>query len=179
MKKIFGVLGLAAAMLFFSNDKANAQYGGQGQIDVNVGIGVASYLSSGATSSLMPIGVSAEYGINDNVSVGGFLGYSSADYDYGFWKVGYSYTLIGARAAYHKEFVDNFDTYGGILIGYNMINANMDPDPGPPFNSVLTQSYLLYGGFIGARYHFTDMIGAHLELGYGIAAVQLGLSLKF
>lgn len=179
MKKIFGVLGVVAAMLFFSNEKANAQYGGQGQIDVNVGVGLGSFLSSGATSSLLPIGASVEYGINDNISVGGFFGYSSAEFDNVFYKLNSSYTIIGARAAYHKEFVDGFDTYGGLMLGYNIVSNTFDPDPGAFFTSAASGSYLIYGGYVGARYYFTDMIGAHLELGYGIAIAQLGVSLKF
>lgn len=178
MKKIFGILGVVA-MMSLAAPTVHAQYGGQGQIDVNVGVGLGSFLSSGATSSLMPIGASVEYGINDNISVGGFLGYSSAEFNNVFYKLTSSYTLIGARGAYHKEFVDGFDTYGGIMLGYNIISNTFDPDPGALFTNAASASGLLYGGFVGARYHFTDMIGAHLELGYGIAIAQLGLSLKF
>jgi hypothetical protein len=38
MKKIFGTLGVAAAMLVLFTGNANAQYGGSGQMDLNVGL---------------------------------------------------------------------------------------------------------------------------------------------
>jgi hypothetical protein len=40
-------------------------------------------------------------------------------------------------------------------------------------------SAILYGAHLGARYYFTDNIGAHAELGYGISVLTLGASFKF
>jgi len=178
MKKIFGVLGVATAMLFFCNEKAQAQYGGQGQIDINVGVGLGSFLSgTGYKTTVPPISASADYGINDNISVGGYVGYSAAEFDQILWKTSVTYLVVGARGAYHKELVDGIDTYGGVMLGYNIANLTMDPDPGPPFNDIKAGG-VMYGVFAGARYYFTDNIGAHLELGYGIAIAQLGLSIK-
>jgi hypothetical protein len=36
-----------------------------------------------------------------------------------------------------------------------------------------------FGGFIGARYRFTDHFGVFLELGYGLSEANLGLNYKF
>ncbi len=166
-------------MLTMFNGTANAQFEGQGQIDVNVGLGLGSFLTSGtAKSTVPPIGASVDYGINDNVSVGAYVGYSGAEDDLIFFKTTYTYLVVGGRAAYHKEFIDGIDTYGGIMLGYNIASFKLEPDPGPPFNNISAGGFL-YGGFLGARYYFTDNIGAHLELGYGIAVAQVGLSLKF
>jgi len=35
------------------------------------------------------------------------------------------------------------------------------------------------GGFAGARFFFSDAIGAYVELGYGLGIVNAGLAFKF
>jgi len=37
---------------------------------------------------------------------------------------------------------------------------------------------LVYAGFIGARYYFTPKFAAKAELGYGIALINIGVSIK-
>jgi hypothetical protein len=72
--------------------------------------------------------------------------------------------------------VDGIDTYGRVMLGYNASSIDVD-------NSALedlfpTYGGLLYGFFIGGRYHFTDHLGDFAEVGYGISWIQLGLTYK-
>ncbi len=41
-----------------------------------------------------------------------------------------------------------------------------------------TYSGVSLTGLIGARYYFTDKIGAYLEAGFGVSVLQLGLAVK-
>jgi len=39
-------------------------------------------------------------------------------------------------------------------------------------------SGICYSAFVGARYHFNDKFAAYGEIGYGISALELGISFK-
>ncbi len=168
---------MACASTSFS---AKAQFE-EGQSDLNLGVGFVTFGFNG--DGALPISLSYEYGINDNISVGGFGGYVSSTEDFaGFgvdysWK--YTYLIVGVRGSYHKELVDGFDTYAGILLGYNIASVTYEGDDS--FKPAIEPSVggVAYGIYAGGRYHFTDNVGAFLELGYGISAVNLGLALKF
>jgi hypothetical protein len=177
MKKIFSTLGIAAAMLAFFSSNANAQYGGKGQMDLNVGVGLGTTLGLGGG---LPISAALDYGINDNISVGGYVGFVSQSEDVGFLTTKQTNIIIGARGAYHLDLIDNVDTYGGLLLGYNIVSAEVTSNnPIFPAGVAAGGSAVAFSGFIGGRYHFTDNIGAFAELGYGIAYLQLGLTYKF
>ena len=180
MKKISKVLLFLMVSVLFSFS-AKAQFE-EGQSDINLGVGFVTFGLNG--DGALPISVSYEYGINENISVGGFAGYVSSTEDFsgsGFdytWK--YTYIIVGVRGAYHKELVDGIDTYAGILLGYNAASATFEGDES--IKSFITEPSvggIAYGIYAGGRYHFTDNIGAFLELGYGISAVNLGLTFKF
>jgi len=177
MKKIFGTLGVAAAMLVLFTGNANAQYGGSGQMDLNVGVGLGTTLGLGGG---LPIAASFDYGINDNISVGAYAGFLSQTEDLGFFTTKQTNLIIGARGAYHLDLVDNFDTYGGLLLGYNIVSAEVTSNnPLFPAGIAVSTSGIVYSAFVGGRYHFTDNIGAFAELGFGIAILQFGLAVKF
>lgn len=160
----------------------------KGQQDLHLGIGIGSTLyGSGYHGVIPPISVSYEKGIKDKIGVGGYLAYASSRYDYaGYdysWR--YSYTILGARAAYH--FADHFfknpklDTYGGIMLGFNIARAKFHSDD-PLINEDLYDAPAA-GGFTwsfyaGGRYQFSEKFGAFAELGYGIAYLQAGVRMK-
>ena len=169
---------MACAFISFS---AKAQYEA-GQSDINLGVGFVTFGLNG--DGALPISLSYEYGLNDNVSVGAFAGYASAEEEFAGYGANYtwtySYLIIGARGAYHKELVDGVDTYLGILLGYNVASATFDGDDAlKPYITEPSIGGLAYGVYAGGRYHFTDNFGAFLELGYGISAVNIGLTMKF
>lgn len=139
----------------------------------NFGLGLGSSLSLGNTQ-IPPLSASFEVGVVDNIiekgviGVGGFLGFSSYKwFDYRLTNI-----VIGPRGTFHYPFVDKLDTYGGLMIGYNIYSDN-DPFGSNNFGGLVSS------WFIGGRYYFSDSFGAMLELGYGVFNINLGVALKF
>jgi len=160
----------------------------KGDNNLNLGIGIGSTLggTSGYKSTTPPVSVSYERGIIDelfddksSLGIGAYLGYAANKYEwiggYG-WK--YSYTIVGARGALHYQLVDKLDTYGGLMLGYNIVNSSSYGDWGGAHGSA-SGSDLLWSLYLGGRYYFSDNIGAFAELGYGIAYLQIGVTFKF
>ena len=159
----------------------------KGDNNLNLGVGIGSVLggTSGYSTTTPPLSVSYERGIVDHLfddkstlGIGAYLGYVANKYDFGGgygWK--YSHTIVGARGALHYQLVDKLDTYGGLMLGYNIVTSSWygsQQNVGSASGSALGWSL-----FLGGRYYFTDNIGAFAELGYGIAYLQLGVSFKF
>jgi len=154
-----------------------------------IGIGFGSSLYSGAyySSGVPPISVFYERGIVDDIlekgviGVSGTLGFTSYKYRYSYPGIewGWNYTTIyfGVGGSFHYPFLDKLDTYAGIGVGYRILFTNEYGDvPGTELSSAS-------GGFqgslvVGARYYFTEKFAAFLQLGYSIAYVNLGISIK-
>jgi hypothetical protein len=122
---------------------------------------------------LPPISASVEYAklpIPIPLSVGGYVaiaGYKNSATLYG------TQIAFGARAAYHFNFLANLDVYGAATFGYLIWNHTSA-------NSKLDWSTFYYGACIGARYFFTNFLGAYLELGYSaLSYVTAGVTFKF
>ena len=173
---LLAIVGVNAQSLSF--DKGNHV------ANLTIGFGNARY-SSGTTSSIPPIAVSYEVGVANNIfdkasiGVGGYLGYTSAKWDFGY---GYSWKstniIVGVRGALHYPLVDKLDTYVGLMLAYDI---NSWTETGTSLG--LTGSSSSYGGifvpgFVGARYFFTDKLAGLAELGWGIAYFNVGLALK-
>lgn len=182
MKKLGTVLGMVVAFALLSFN-ANAQVD-EGQIDMNLGFGLLTFGATGDVG-VPPLSFSLDYAIKDNITVGGFLGYYSSSQEVpsfgGNYVFKYSYTIVAARGTYHYPLVDELDTYGSVLLGYIVGNSSVEIPNGanpaftPPAASV---GGVAYGFSVGARYHFTDNLGAFAELGYGISLLNLGLTYK-
>lgn len=159
-----------ALILAQDSNEVPPTFRGEGAIDINAGLGLGTTL----TGTGIPFNASLGYGINENISVGGYLGFAQTNEDFlgGTWT--YTNLIIGARGAYHYPLVEDIDTYGGLMLGYNIASASWD-GPGNPSASV---GGLSYSAFVGGRYHFTEKVGAFAELGYGIAYLQFGVTLK-
>ena len=113
-----------------------------------------------------------------SIGVGGYMGYTSAKWEYYDWGYKYSDIIIGVRGAFHYQLVDKMDTYTGLLIGYDIVSAKeFGTSSGYDYSS--SASGLTWSYFLGARYYFTDNIGAMAEVGFGIAYLNLGVTLKF
>ena len=139
---------------------------------VNAGIGLGSYI---------PVEVSYERSILDGlikgengaIGVGAYLGYyGDTEYD---WR--YSHYVIGARGAFHYQFIPKLDTYGGLMIGYNIASVKWVGE-GESVGSA-SASELGYALFVGGRYFFKPNLGVYGELGYGVAYLSAGVTLKF
>lgn len=179
MKKIFSVI----FVLFLSMTMLAQPYK-KGDMLASVGIG---YGHAGIYGSMdfPPISVGLQYGIEDKISVGGILGYSSSSDswgsgDYG-WDYTYSYIFIGARGEYHfLENSSNIDAYGGVTLGYDIVSSSVESH-GTGYSwgsSSASGSYALWGLHIGARYYFNPKVSAFAELGYGVSYFTVGCAFK-
>ncbi|RPI44812.1 MAG: hypothetical protein EHM46_02430 [Bacteroidetes bacterium] len=156
---------------------------------VNLGIGLGSTLYRGLYYSrgVPPVSISYEQALMDEIlekgviGVGGYLGYTSYKYRYdwlgGEYGWNYSNIILAALGSFHYPLVDKLDTYGGVLVGYRINTAREYGDiPTGTINSA--SGGIVFSPFVGARYYFTDNIAAFGQLGYGIAYLTLGVSLR-
>ena len=156
MKKIFAVL----VVMVFAVSQLSAQQPSfiKGDKVIDITIGVPHLYGYGW--GIPPVIASFEMGIVDGildkaaVGVGGYAGFSSASW------LGNSYFNFhfGVKGAFHYPFVDNLDTYAGIITGYTV--------------SDLSYYGLDWGGFVGLRYYFSDSFGVNAEAGYGVTFLQ-------
>jgi hypothetical protein len=153
---------------------------------LNVGIGFGTTLYSGTyyKSQIPPISASLEFGVADNIlekgviGVGPYLGYSSYKYEYSGWGWKYTNIIVGARGNFHYPLVNKLDTYTGLLLGYN-ISSSKEFGVGSGYDYTASSGGVVWSWFIGGRYYFSDNFAAMLELGYGVAYLNLGIALKF
>lgn len=171
MKK--SVVLFVAIVLATVSNRALAQYK-QGDKLLNVGVGLNSYYSSG-----LPLSVSYEYGFTPEISVGGIVDYLSSD----FYNYRFTSLFIGARGSYHFNKLLNindrsWDIYGGASLGYRTFswsNGYGSYNPSGTYGSGL-----FLGIHAGARYYFSQQVGAFGELGaLGSSNVRLGVTFKF
>ena len=62
------------------------------------------------------------------------------------------------------------------MLGYNIVSWKWLNNQLGAGNS---SSGVALGGFLGARYYFSDTFAAFVEFGYGAANLNIGVSLKF
>lgn len=149
----------------------------QGQIDFNIGIGLIPTFYSG-NRGLLPLNVSGEYGVTDDISVGGYIGYSTSSSSIFTKKdVRYTYTIFGIRGSYHVNLSEKLETYVGVMLGYNRVSVKYDDDSFFT-NYKPTSSSGIYSGYIGSRYHFNETMGIFAEVGYGISWLTIGFTTK-
>jgi hypothetical protein len=174
MKKFGFVVLIGWALLSFNS--ASAQYA-KGDNLLNLGIGVNSYYGGG-----IPLGVSYEYGITEDISVGAGIDYLSYRYNFLGDRSRFNILYLGARGSYHfnnliKHNVEELDLYAGLILGYRSFSWSNDAVPG------LDNAYdsnIFFGIHAGARYYFKPNIGAFLELGAGGSGnARLGVAFKF
>lgn len=169
---------------------------GQGQKDLNIGLGLGSNFYRSAQSSLPVIGASFDYGITNEISLGMYLGITGATYNY-YGTIAcnnslynyeetykWSFMLIGFRGAYHfQKFIVNtkVDLYAGLTIGYDQARFKYSSNSPCLINGIYgsSRSKAFFSGFAGCRYRFNDHFGAFGELGYGISYLTLGLNYRF
>ncbi len=196
MKKNY--LLILLALLSFNLGYTQVFESGSNHLQFGYGFGLnnskllSSYQSNNSYkySGFGPILGSFEHGINDNIGISGAISYSSFG---GSWiqesylasyKYSYRWSTLSMmiRGAYHFNLNnDKFDPYTGIGIGflkYSYKWTSTDPNFNESNNNVSLGTPFGYQIFAGARYLFTDKIGAYAEIGYGFSVLNLGLSLK-
>jgi hypothetical protein len=183
MKKVFTLF--LVALMSIPVLQAQESMFNLGDKTVNLGIGLGTTLYSGTYYSrgFPPVSISYEQAIKDDIlekgviGVGGYLGYTSYKYDYLGWGYKYSNIVFGAGGFFHYPLIDKLDTYIGVLLGYNIVSANeFGTNPGWDYSS--TSGGFVFSGFVGARYFFTEKFAAFAQVGYGIAYLTLGVSIR-
>lgn len=201
-KKLLAVV----TAICFLNAATVAQSFQKNQLDINFGVGIGnSFIQPGAKRTIPAISTSVEYGITDAISVGAYLGYAGATYEYRgtSWcpprngngnafgnyfdytdTYKWRFSIVGARGAYHfAKFIpnDKLDVYAGLLIGANFAKYTYTTnDPCDSRTSSMANNYggFTWAGFAGARYRFVDNFGVFAELGYGISYLTLGVNIS-
>ena len=116
--------------------------------------------------------------------MGGLIGYQGFHYNYpsSSYQATFDHFVALARGSYHYNFdLDpRLDTYGGISLGLRYVRyrdtyLEQVPNSDQSFGGV----GLAAGLFVGARYYFTDVIGAFGELGYDMTYLKFGVTAKF
>ncbi|UHG90523.1 hypothetical protein [Spirosoma oryzicola] len=145
---------------------------------INAGIGLGAYTAGG-----IPIGLSVEKTIQNNISVGGSIDYARYGYNTGGYSWHYTFIYAGARGSYHLGELlntgnDKFDPYAGVSLGFRHASyKDTYGYVGDYYNPYSSGLYL--GIHLGARYMFSEKFGGFAEVGYGVSALRLGLSAKF
>lgn len=138
-------------------------------------------LGVGIGNGNFPFGAHFEMGVADQISLGGFAGYSSFSSEFSSIR----YILAGARASYHfgnhfDGLEDIWDLYGGLSLYYLNTSSNLvssNPFLGPESRNSNSGSMGL-AVFLGTRYFLSDQMGVFAELGTGLAWIQVGLAVK-
>ncbi len=187
MKKTF-IAVIAIAIMSAVTVQAQKSTFNKGDKVVNASIGFGSVLYSGLgySTQVPPIAASFELGIKDDfltdklsLGLGGYLGYSKNKWDYSYANYGWTYSnlIIGGRAAVHYPLIEKFDTYGGIMIGFDIVTEK-EFGTNYGFTNNAHGSGLVWSGYLGGRYYLTNNIAVLGEIGYGIAWLNVGLSIK-
>ena len=173
MKNILKFLCVIVVVFCASSASAQGRYD-KGDVLLNAGIGLGYYYAGG-----VPLLLSAEWAVNDAISVGPYFGYTSYRYRY-LTNYNFSFIDFGVRGSYHFNELfeirnEQVDVYGGVFLGYvvstyprEFKDYNLDPYPGK----------LRLGIHAGVRYFFTQSVAGYAELGAGIAPLALGFSFK-
>ena len=183
------LIGMAAALflLAMTSMQVKSQIFAVGDKDVNIGIGFGAtwYSGVGYKTKIPPVSASLDLGLKDDIGpgvlgIGGYVGFSSYKWEWNtVYTYGYKYTtiILAARGTYHLELVDKLDTYGGLLLGFRIVSSSYYGDIGYTYTGG-AGSGLAYSFFAGGRYYFSDNIAVFGELGYGIAYLTLGITVK-
>lgn len=176
MKKVLVSFFVFAMFLMADEAKAQVKYN-KGDVLLNFGVGAGYYYAGGT-----PLVASAEFAINDAVSIGPYLGFTSYGYRSGGYRWNYTFFDIGARGSYHfsKHLnlnTDKLDLYGGAMLGF--VASSYSDNTGAGTFSDPYGSTLRVGILGGARWYFSDKFGVNGEVqGGGISPLLLGITFK-
>lgn len=188
MKKIIFILLMLPLMVSAQN---TTDYFAKNDNVVGVGFGIGGAYPIGTYTTQSPtFGLQYDRGIMEFdfggvIGAGGFLGYKRFVSELNYYvtddpKVRYNIYIVGARASFHYAVIplDNFDTYAGIMIAYQSIDADFD-DNYPTVGRYKYRSPVYASLYAGAKYYFTPNVGAYLEAGYDVAWLTMGIAFKF
>jgi hypothetical protein len=162
---------------------------GKGSNALNLGVGFGLDYNYGYSSNQLSqtpaMSLSYMHGVGNAgpgaISIGGVLGYKSITWKDGSESATWRNIYVGARGAFHYGFhCPKLDTYAGLGLGVRVVSYT-DSYNGNGLSQSQTNSgsQAELSSFIGARYFFSDKIGAFTELGYDMSYLKLGLSARF
>jgi len=166
----------------------------KGDLDLAAGIGlVPTFAADRGKTIIPPASVRLDYRVAKQFSIGAYAAFSSTESNIitqpngSVERFETDYTIVGLRAAAHGNPRDNWDVYGGFMIGYNMPSVNhiiitpasdvKDTEDQPSFTRP-AKNQVTYSGFVGAAYYFKKKIGVFAEFGYGISLLNAGVQIK-
>jgi len=163
MKKYILVACLSVSSILFAQNPIE-----KGQAQINAGLGFSTYG--------LPVYVGFDYGIHEDITIGGEVSYRSYSQD--VYGINYGHKILGflGNANYHFNNLLNidskYDVYGGLNIGFYSWSS--------PNGYKGHTSGLGLGLQIGGRYYFSDKFGINLELGGGnsVSGGKIGVSFK-
>lgn len=167
----------------------------KGDIEISAGVGVLpTFFADQSKTIVPPLSARIGYRVSNNLSLAAYAAFSSSETnqidlpDGSVTHYENDFLIVGIRGAAHTNRLDNWDIYGGFLLGYNIpevtenrtFNTNGDAAPveDAPSFSRPPENTFTYSGFVGASYYFGKRLGAFAEVGYGISLLNVGLNLK-
>lgn len=172
--------------LFFFDGKAQEKFGGT----FNIGLGIGGYAGyyHYAGSSLPVLNVNYEFDIVPNFTLAPFVSVStySREYYWGNKNTPYQYysyrqTIIpiGAKGTYYFDQLfkagSKWDFYAAGSLGFALINSRWDNGYDGDKNHYKSGNPLFLDLHIGSEYHFTDRIGAFLDLSSGVSTIGIAI----
>ena len=156
----------------------------KGDLLVNAGIGFGTFGSRNWNMRIPPLAASLEYclPVELPISVGGMFSFFS----YGWDRPGgdswtYNFMVFAARGNWHWNFdVSWLDFYTGLSLGYQHFTERYSGPDSVWANNFYSWNYsgLYWATQAGARFFFTDKIGAFAELGHPVW-LKAGVTFKF
>lgn len=169
----------------------NAQYSaptrifGQGQLDVQAGIGLfPTYIADRPEAIVPPVQLGVRWLLTDNWSIGLSGGYSTSrsreklatDSIRGRWLN--ETIFFGLENVFHYTKIDNWDLYGGFSFFYQHVWLDAD---NPEFWKAMLRTGVKesrgrtsLSTFVGARFALSPNYSVFTELGYGISMLKVG-----
>ena len=204
MKKLFTILASGLLILNGANVSAHSGAFEEGQNSVSIGYGFGTVVGALASayknetgyafSGTGPIYLKYEHAITDGVGLGLNIAYAKYKFAWAFdtedanfqpitYAEGWELTTMSflARINWHFGDSEKFDPYFGVGLGYRTGSWKWTTTD-PSGTQGLSAANVVPFGFettVGARYLFTDNIGAYAELGIAKSVLQVGLNFKF
>ncbi|MGE5458730.1 MAG: hypothetical protein ACM3RX_10285 [Methanococcaceae archaeon] len=181
MKKLFTIILVLFITMAVAND-LSAQTFSKGTKVAQIGLGFG-FAGVYGDAGIPPITLGFQYGLEEKISVGPVLGFTTSSQEFFGGKWSYSYVVIGARGEYHfLENSEKMDAYGGVTLGYAIVSSSIT-DENPYYNQYYSNvsassSYAVYGFHVGGKYYVTPQISLFGELGYGIGYITVGAAYR-
>ncbi len=185
---------IAAGMLcslLFTNSSAQQLEQGTHVISPGFGIGGVYPVFSSVNAQSPLFGVSYEYGAFDHIGpgsigIGGFAGYKAfkrtVDVDGFNFDERLHYFVIGAKGSWHYNpfpEVKGLDPYAGVMLSLNLPGYSSNYTEPYQYLENKYSPYLAATIYAGARYYFSEYVGAFAEAGFGTSFFAMGMNFRF